>query len=168
MMSNQHSLEEIITNLLDICLENTVSLDDLVKYLKEEAGRDLEKASHEAIMAALKGTELPQTDWNNYAEINWKEIAFGCGEYLSICLRKEKNLLRSAIDRELDQLIEMCAFFLAAGLLSDSLRMQNHTDSDVFFLHLMAPFGVYLGWHGPPHIDDELEYLIRYIFKPSA
>jgi len=162
-----HTLESIITNLLNTCFENSVSLAELAEYLKDESGRDLENASHEQIMAAIQRTDLPQTDWNNHAEINWREITFGCGEYLSRCLGEEKKRLRSVLDREFDQLLEMCALFLAAGLLADSFRMQGQTDCNGFFISIMSPFNAYLGWHGPPYIDNEAEHLIRYIFRPQ-
>lgn len=54
------TLEAIITDLLNEVFESTVSLDGLIEYLKDKAGRDLEKASPEMLIAAIKGIELPQ------------------------------------------------------------------------------------------------------------
>ena len=162
------TLESIVTDLLNICFEKSVSLEELVEYLKDKSGGDLEKASHEMIMAAIKGIELPQTDWKNPADINWHEIRFGCDEYLARCLGADQKRLRSILDREFDQLIEMCALFLVAGLLTVALEnMQDtYTGLDHHFVSIMAPFGAYLGWHGEPFIDDPLERLLFYIFRP--
>ncbi len=164
-------LEPIISDLLNEVFENAVSLEDIAEHLIDLGGIDLHDIPVEMLLAAIKDTELEPISWNDHPQINWNRIRFGCNETLARCniLSQKPEQLWKNPDEEFGQLMDMCAYFLATGLIASALNHDNiYSGLDVFYRYTIAPFGLYAHLYGPPFIDDQTERLLRYIIQATS
>ncbi len=64
--------------------------------------------------------------------------------------------------------MDMCACFLAAGLLADGHMIQDYDDIETDLAFIIRPFSMYLGMTGLFFIDEQVLRLLRYIFRPTS
>tara|TARA_R110002073_G_scaffold118918_1_gene258715 strand:- start:634897 stop:635412 length:516 start_codon:yes stop_codon:yes gene_type:complete len=170
MMSNQHSLEEIIRDLLNEVFGKTVSIEYLTKHLKFLGGIDLECVPVETLLTALKNNELPQTTRNGNDQIGWRNISFGCDETLCHCLCLDPNQIGIDPSREYEEKLDMCAYLLAVGLLAQASRMQNMQLSDyLYFNKIMHTLYFYCNYSSPAFdVEHHIERLLKHIYRPGC
>lgn len=170
MMSNQHSLEEIITDLLNEVFGNTISINQLTKHLKYLGGVDLECVSIKMLLAALKSNELTQTTTNKNAKIDWSSISHGCDETLCHCLCLDPNHIGIDPSRESKEKLEMCAYLLGVGLLAQAARMQNMQLTDyLYFNKIMYTLSFYCNYSSPAFdVEHHIERLLKHIYRPGC
>jgi|GEM_PF-5251449 len=162
------SLASIITKLLNEIFDRTVSLEDLVLHLKEEAGRDLENAPTQMILNAAEDLQNPPKDWNDPYEfgINWKEIHFGCEETLTGCFSRQSRTHQTNHNSNFDDNLDMCMYLFCAGLLSEACRKTEGKGELCNLNFILAPFSYYLDRSDLFLIENNIDSLLRFIFKP--
>jgi len=161
------SLESIITDLLNEIFKGAVSLEDLVIHLKDDAQRDLNKASAAMILDAIAGRERPPADWNDPKDthVDWNEIHFGCEETLAGCAITKPDGLRIQAADEFEENMDMVMYFLCAALFTESERKLDKTNDFSNLRYILSPFSLYMEITGHFMLHTHMQRLLRFIFR---
>lgn len=170
-MTTDHTpepLAPIITDLLTEIFNGAVTLQDVITRLKDLAQHELGDASAPMILDAIRGDEQPPTDWlsPNDANINWNEIHFGCQETLAFLLFAIKpHTLREDFNKQLDEDLDMCAYFLCAALQTQACRKLMCHGLCCPLNYVLRPFTIYEHIPAGYTLDEFLHRLLRYMFR---